>query len=399
MWRLSSLALLLFACITKASDVEVINKWNLLNFNFPYDYDFLNAFRPENTVFTGLEVTHDRIFLAVPRLRVGVPATVATIPRNSPPQSSPVLQAYPDWSQHETGKGGNASCDGLVSVYRLKADSCNRLWVLDSGVMTSLDDFRVVCPPKIVIFDLRTDQIVRTVVFPREVLRPASLLTNLVIDETLQGACDDALVYMTDTAAPGLVVYDSAKDRTWRVMHPTMFPDPDFSDYTVDGETFTLMDGIIGVAHAPSTGTLYYQPLATDRIFSVSTQVISKGPLAEGEVLPVTLVGRKASQGIGLAVDLRDESLYFSPIEQTSLASWNPKTNQQKLLAYDLQQLQFPTEVRWIGLDGGIWALTTRFQKFFKRAYNNNEVNLRIIRVTPYSRPVYPVNNNIYLKK
>lgn len=64
----------------------------------------------------------------------------------------------------------------------------------------------------------------------------------------------------------GIIVYDSLKDQAWRVMHASMFPDPDFSDYSIDGEMFSLMDGIVGLAHSPSLGLLYYQPLATDRL-------------------------------------------------------------------------------------------------------------------------------------
>lgn len=71
--------------------------------------------------------------------------------------------------------------------------------------MSSLDDFTRVCQPKLVVFDLYTDRIVRTVILPNGVLRPSSLLTNLVIDESLQGRCDSAFVYMTDTASPGMV--------------------------------------------------------------------------------------------------------------------------------------------------------------------------------------------------
>lgn len=85
-------------------------------------------FRLENTVFTGFEVTSNRIFLATPRLRDGVPATLSTIPRNTPPGSSPVLSAYPDWSLHGAIRG-DLNCTGLISVYRIRADSCNRLWV------------------------------------------------------------------------------------------------------------------------------------------------------------------------------------------------------------------------------------------------------------------------------
>lgn len=78
---------------------------------------------------------------------------------------------------------------------------------LDSGVMSSLDDFTRVCQPKLVVFDLNTDRVVRTVLLPNEVLRPSSLLTNLVVDENIQGRCDSAFVYMTDTASPGKYSY------------------------------------------------------------------------------------------------------------------------------------------------------------------------------------------------
>lgn len=73
-----------------------------------------------------------------------------------------LFQAYPDWSHHAAGlKEYNCSDIGLVSVYRLKIDSCNRLWALDAGVSRSLEDFEVTCPPKILIYDLNTDQVVR----------------------------------------------------------------------------------------------------------------------------------------------------------------------------------------------------------------------------------------------
>lgn len=267
--------------------------------------------------------------------------------------------------------------------------------------MTSIDNFTPLCPPKILIFDLNTDRVVRSIIFPRQVLRPNSLLTNLVVDESIQGHCDSSLVYISDTAAPGLVVYDSARDSAWRFMHPSMFPDPDFSDYEINGETFTLMDGIVGLAHSPRLATLYYQPLATNRIFSVSTAVLRNGPLPEGEALPVTLVGRKASQGVGLVVDPTDDTLYFSPVRETSLAGWNPLSNRQQLIAYDPERLQFPAELRWSDSDSGaVWLISTRFQKYFRRTVRPDEINLRIIRVSTKGLPnTYPISNNIYYKK
>ncbi|XP_018570738.1 protein yellow-like [Anoplophora glabripennis] len=386
--------LVLLCCIIGgySSQLEVLNQWTLLNFDLPFEYSYEDI-RLENTVFTGFEVTSNRIFLATPRLRVGVPATLSTIPRNTPPGSSPVLQAFPDWSMHGAVRG-DVNCTGLISVYRIRADSCNRLWVLDSGVMTSLDDFTRVCNPKLMVFDLRTDQIVRTVIFPREVLRPSSLLTNLIIDEDVQGRCDSAFVYMSDTASPGLVVYDGLKDQAWRIMHPAFFPDPDFSDYNVDGESFTLMDGVVGLAHSPTLSTLYFQPLATDRLFSIPTSALTKGPPVEFEQMPVSLVGKKSSQGLGLTISLTDDTLYFSPLTETAVATWNPVTGQQRLLAYDSEKLQFPAELRWLN-DGSVWLLSTRFQKFFKRTIISSEINLRIIRIPPKNGLSRGVNNHL----
>ena len=39
--------------------------------------------------------------------------------------------------------------------------------------------------------------------FNIKVMRPNSLLTNLVIDDTTATTCDDVYVYITDTTGPG----------------------------------------------------------------------------------------------------------------------------------------------------------------------------------------------------
>lgn len=144
--------------------LENLRQWNLLTYNFPFNphnNQQKNYYVPENVVATGLAIDNDRIFIATPRLFTGVPATLSVIPRKDH-SASPVLQAYPDWTFHEAGRGAyNCSDLGLVSVYRIQIDSCNRLWVLDSGVSRSLEDFEVTCAPKILVIDLNSDQVVR----------------------------------------------------------------------------------------------------------------------------------------------------------------------------------------------------------------------------------------------
>lgn len=153
---------------TRAEELETLLQWSLLDFELPYDSGFKNQYRPENIAPTGVEVSWDRIFISTPRFRAGVPATLSFVPRKVPLGSSPRLQAYPSWDWHGAGKG-EINCTKLISVYRTRLDRCGRLWVVDAGVMTSVDDFMPVCPPKVVVFDLKTDQVVRHVTFPRQV--------------------------------------------------------------------------------------------------------------------------------------------------------------------------------------------------------------------------------------
>lgn len=143
--------------------LEDVKQWNILTYNLPWDApgDDKDYYNPLSIVATGIAVDYERLFVATPRLFTGVPATISSIPRKTA-GDSPILQAYPDWSFHAAGRRAyNCSDLGLVSVYRMRIDSCNRLWALDAGVSRSLEDFETTCPPKILVFDLNTDQVVR----------------------------------------------------------------------------------------------------------------------------------------------------------------------------------------------------------------------------------------------
>lgn len=74
----------------------------------------------------------------------------------------------------------------------------------------------------------------------------------------------------------------------------------------------------------------FISELSFFRLFSVKTSALRAGPLPFGAELPIRLVGKKSSQGIGLSVSQYDGSIFFSPLSETALAEWNPNTNKQK---------------------------------------------------------------------
>ncbi|KAJ4444325.1 hypothetical protein ANN_06117 [Periplaneta americana] len=456
-----TLASLLAGATVGEQIFETLYEWNLLSYDLPAD-----SYVPQNNLFTGLEVYWDRIFLALPNLRSGVPATLTWLPRPDSPQASyidksPALQImvgrknqsdslmaadgdchhlcklmapvrhrwsindviggirntpYPGWEWQ--GTAGN--CTGLVSVYRIRVDRCNRLWVLDSGVITTLDNFSPVCPPKIFVFDLKTDTLVRNIILPREVLRPNSLLTNLVIDYEITGTgagptlgagnfygfhqqpqqtCDDAFLYMTDTANAGIVVYDIKNDAAWRVFHPYMLPHPEHCTYNIAGESFTLPDAVVGIALSPETApifgyptqrqerVLYFQPFAALRLFSIPTSVLQTPPQIDAD-LRVRLVFEKSSQSASLASDPTDGTLYFNPVSDLAIASLRPGNRRAQVVVQDQQRIQFSSDILITPRDNyNIWFVTSKFQKFFRQTYDPNVINFRVMRIvrTPYS--------------
>ncbi|XP_069685295.1 dopaminechrome tautomerase [Periplaneta americana] len=411
-----TLASLLAGATVGEQIFETLYEWNLLSYDLP-----ANGYVPQNNLFTGLEVYWDRIFLALPNLRSGVPATLTWLPRPDSPQASyidksPALQPYPGWEWQ--GTAGN--CTGLVSVYRIRVDRCNRLWVLDSGVITTLDNFSPVCPPKIFVFDLKTDTLVRNIILPREVLRPNSLLTNLVIDYEITGTgagptlgagnfygfhqqpqqtCDDAFLYMTDTANAGIVVYDIKNDAAWRVFHPYMLPHPEHCTYNIAGESFTLPDAVVGIALSPETApifgyptqrqerVLYFQPFAALRLFSIPTSVLQTPPQIDAD-LRVRLVFEKSSQSASLASDPTDGTLYFNPVSDLAIASLRPGNRRAQVVVQDQQRIQFSSDILITPRDNyNIWFVTSKFQKFFRQTYDPNVINFRVMRIvrTPYN--------------
>lgn len=110
--------------------------------------------------------------------------------------------------------------------------------------------------------------------------------------------------------------------------------------------------------------------------------VLRSGPLPNGQMLDVKLVGKKSSQGIGLAVSPYDSSLIFSPLTETAIASWNPATNQQAVLAQDVDRLQFVADLTTTRAEPGVvYAISSKFHRFFLKNLNPNEYNNRIVRI------------------
>lgn len=128
-------------------------------------------------------------------------------------------------------------------------DECNRLWLVDVGRQGD----KVLCPVKIMIFDLYTDRLIHKYVVPSsQTLNGKTSYVTPIVD--IGRTCLDAYLYVADVAEYGILIYDLRNDMSWRLNNTAgnaFGPDDDAMNITIAGESFDLTDGTLGMSLSP----------------------------------------------------------------------------------------------------------------------------------------------------
>lgn len=56
------------------------------------------------------------------------------------------------------------------------------------------------------------------------------------------------MLYIADVTGFGVIVYDYRRSVAWRTQNKLFYPNPDSGTFTISGESFDLMDGVLGMA-------------------------------------------------------------------------------------------------------------------------------------------------------
>lgn len=284
---------------------------------------------------TGVTVANDgRIFVNFPKWGDHVEYTVAEVKEGK-------TYAYPNADINRYKSGDNLS-DQLVSVQSVVVDpSGNRLWILDTGSIgfgpTSVGG------PKLVAVDLQTDKVVKTIIFPVDVALPTTYLNDMRFD-LRRGA--EGMAFITDSTSSGpngIIVVDLATSKSWRRLtdHPSTKPDPEFVP-VVEGEILQMRlpgkpparfaVGADGIAISPDGKTLYYCPLTSRHLYSVSVDALADQSRSDAEVAAtVKELGEKGGAGDGLESDAQGR-VYLSDYEHNAIRRRNPNGEVETLV-------------------------------------------------------------------
>ncbi|KAJ8678877.1 hypothetical protein QAD02_014664 [Eretmocerus hayati] len=318
----------------------------------------------------------------------GTPATLAIVSEEySGQRSGPYLYPYPDWSWHERG-----NCSGLTGVYRIAIDDCNKMYVLDSGYV----GHQYKCPAQLVIFDLKTDEMIQRIPIPHDVshnIRNESRLVTPVL-ETRGPNCDLANVFMADTVGSGLVILNNNTQppRLFRLEAEVFNVDEKYSMMSIANETFDLPDSLIGLVVSPQLfpkegRDLYFRPLASLGLHSANTRVLERSTFGQ-TIAYRSSPGMLPSQATVMGVTSYG-TIIFGLTNELALGCWNRYRDMDPrnlgIIAQDAKRLQFISglkvlsENRTNGVEE-VWILSNRLQKLWSGSMNYDDVNFRVMK-------------------
>lgn len=330
-----------------------------------------------------------RIFVTVPRFANGIPITLGTV-TNRKYDGNPVITPYPNWRWNRNLKKP-CNPERIISAFRIKADECGRLWVLDAGRIAN----DLLCPPQIMAFDLNTNKRINNYEIPSTQYESRSIFVTPIVEVLNRtDQCKKSFVYLADCQTYSLVVYDLEKNKSWRVTDKTFYPFPTFGTFRIEGDQFDLLDGVLGMDLSPNIPgrdrKLFYHALASNTENWVYTAVLRNESLFESDPassphLFHTYPGKRTSQSAAMAIDKNGIS-YFANMEDTTIMCWNTDElyggDNLDVIEKNNIELQFPSGIKVIRNNKGkqeLWAITTSFQKIMAGTLSLTGPNYRIM--------------------
>lgn len=268
---------------------------------------------------TGVTVSEQgRLFVNFPQWGDNAPFSVGEIRDGK-------VVPYPD--QAINTPDPKAPAKHFISVQSVVADGQGRLWVLD----TAAPKFSAPQPggAKLVAIDLKSNKVVKTLVFPANVILPSTYVNDMRFDFR---SGKEGTVYVTDSSVSGpgaIIVMDIATGKATRRLDGDISTSADKRFIpTVEGEAMLARgaDGTAkpfgvasdGIALSPDGQTLYFSPLSSRHLYAVPTRLLRDEHVTEAQLSAAVLdMGEKGASD-GLEADANG-AVYASDYEHNGI--------------------------------------------------------------------------------
>ena len=235
---------------------------------------------------TGVTVSETgRIFICFPKWGDDVKFTVAEIVQGK-------LQSYPNL-QTNLVNSENITMT-FISVQSVVADGRGTLWILDTAAPNFSEPIKG--GAKLVAVDLETNTIRKVYTFTEDVVLPTTYLNDVRFDFRVGKA---GYAYITDSSSKGpgaIIVVDLSNGNAFRRLNgaKSTSPDPYFlpkvegeilMNRNIDGSTSPFRLASDGIAISPDGKVLFFSPLTSRHLFSISTEVLRDRTIPDKDLI------------------------------------------------------------------------------------------------------------------
>ncbi|VVC29574.1 Six-bladed beta-propeller, TolB-like,Major royal jelly protein/protein yellow [Cinara cedri] len=325
-------------------DLNVVYQWNKLNLSLQ-ENDREHRYIPENNLVYRMKIWNDTLFMAIPRFKRGVPATLCR-------SYGGAIHPYPSLGLQKVG-----NCFGMQNVKDIEIDHLGHLWILDVGNVYDLEPVsNRSCDPKLFVVDLNTGYIVRSAVLPRGMYTNRSVLSGLTVDlKSLTAVVADI------GPDPGFIVYNLQIG----IFHK--FPCELLA--TAKGYNEALL------TVSPIDNMLYFTTIELNSLFAIPLSVFGV-PFIKDVGHYVNNQGLKADTSTAMIMDTTG-NLYLGMTRK--VIAWNTLKH-----GFDVKEL-YIQEVRldWISSfafdsNGYLWIISSEFKDF--RESKSKRTNMLIFK-------------------
>lgn len=148
-------------------ELNVVYQWDKIDLSI---HETEHSYIPENNLVHRMKIWNNTLYMAIPRFKEGVVATLCKSNRGT-------IQPFPSLSLQTVG-----NCFGIQNTKEIEIDHLGHLWVLDVGKVYDLEEPDYTCDPKLLILDINTGRMIRSAVIPRSMYSTQSVLSGISID-------------------------------------------------------------------------------------------------------------------------------------------------------------------------------------------------------------------------